>query len=82
MEICGITFEMRNAGVKKSGVQPRRRNNSIDNELGREVLVKEIGLVLGLVDDPLLPLEDLHEQLLHRRHASQNGHEDRNEVVK
>ena len=47
--------------MKKSGVEPRRRNNSIDNELGSEVLVEEIGLLLGLVDDPLLPFEDLDE---------------------
>lgn len=67
---------MRNVGMKKRRVEPRRRNDSIDNELGSEMLVKKIGLVLGLVDDPLLPLEDLHEQLLHRRHVSQNGHDE------
>lgn len=66
--------------MKKRRVEPRRRNNSIDDELGSKVLVEEIGLVLGLVNDPLLPLEDLHEQLLHRRHVSQKGHEKRERI--
>lgn len=48
--------------------EPRRGRNPVDEESGGEVLVKEVGLVLDLVDDPLLPLEHLHEQLLHRRH--------------
>lgn len=43
-------------------------------EFGSEAMVEEIGLVLDMVDDRLLPLEDLDEELLYRRHFSQCCH--------
>lgn len=55
--------------------EPRRRGDSVDEEGGGEVLVEETGLVLDLVDDPVPPLENLHEQLLHRRRRSLFRHE-------
>ena len=48
--------------------EPWGRGNSVNKEFGGEVLVKEMGLLLDLVDNPRLPLEDLHEKLLYRRH--------------
>lgn len=54
--------------MERRSPEPRRRGNSVNEEFGGEVLVEEMGLVLGVVDDPPLPLKDLHEELLYRRH--------------
>ena len=67
-ERCEITIGIRGVGVERRGPEPWRRGNFVNEEFGGEVLVEEMGLVLGLIDDPPLPLEDLHEQLLYRRH--------------
>jgi hypothetical protein len=67
-ERCEITIGIRGVGVERRGPEPGRRGNSVNEEFRGEVLVEEMGLVLGLVDNPPLPLEDLHEQLLYRRH--------------
>lgn len=54
----------------RRGEEPGRRGEAVDEEGGGEVLVEEAGLVLDLADDPVLPLEDLREQPLHRRRPS------------
>ena len=48
--------------------EPRRRGISINDEFRSEVFVQVNGLALGLLDNRSLPLEDLNEQLLYRRH--------------
>ena len=48
--------------------QPWWRVESLDNEFGSEVVIEGIRLVLHLLDDLVLPLEDLNKQLLDCRH--------------
>nr|CAN76997.1 hypothetical protein VITISV_007762 [Vitis vinifera] len=62
------TFGIRRRDFKRGSEQPWWRVESLDNEVGSEVVVEGIGLVLHLLDDPVLALEDLNEQLLNRRH--------------
>ena len=57
----------------RRGHQPRRRDDSVNEEFGSEVLVEEKGLVLGLVDDRPFPIEDLRQKLLYRRHSSSSS---------
>ncbi|GER32839.1 Rho guanine nucleotide exchange factor 2 [Striga asiatica] len=61
----GITAQLgQGAGAPK----PRGRFDSINDEFGSEVLAVQIGLLIHLLDYRILPLEDLDQQLLHRRH--------------
>lgn len=48
--------------------KPSRRGNSIDERFGSKVLPVQLRLLVHLFDYRLLPLEDLRQQLLHRRH--------------
>lgn len=52
------------------GREPRGRGNSVNEEFESEVMIEEKSMVINLVDDLLLPLEDLQQQLLSRRHFS------------
>lgn len=54
--------------------EPWRRSNSFDYKFRSEVLAIQFGLLLDLFDDPILPLEDLYEQILHRRHVHPKRH--------
>jgi hypothetical protein len=54
--------------VERRRHEPRRRGISVNDEFGSEVFVQVNGLALGLLDNRSLPLEDLNEQLLSRRH--------------
>jgi len=52
--------------VKRRVAEPRRRRNSVEEEFGVKVVLPEMTLLARLLDYSLLPLEDLHDVLLHR----------------
>jgi len=55
--------------VKGRVAEPRWRGNSVEKEFGVNMLLPEMTLLARLLDYSLLPLEDLHDVLLHRRHC-------------
>lgn len=55
--------------IGRTGKEPRRRGDSVNKTFGGELMIEEKRLAFDLVFDPLLPLENLHEQLLYRSHC-------------
>lgn len=53
----------------RRGEEPRLRNEAIDETLGSELVIEEKDLLLHVIDYSILPLEDLNQRILYRRHA-------------
>ena len=53
--------------MKGRVAEPRRRGNSVEKEFAVKVVRPEMTLLARLLDYSLLPVEDLHDVLLHRR---------------